>query len=79
MQRRWDAGYCLTRGLEKVRTAFSWTVRAYHLRRVWNLVEIPRLRAARGGDVRGRSVVGRATAPEEGLGSVPVQASGCRK
>ena len=48
MKRWWDAGYFLMRGLEKVRTACSLTVLAYHLRRVLNLVEMPRLLAARG-------------------------------
>ena len=48
MQRWWDAGYFLMRGLEKVRTEFSLTVLAYNLRRVLNLVEVPRLLAALG-------------------------------
>jgi transposase len=48
MKRWWDAGYFLMRGLEKVRTAFSLTVLAYNLRRVVNLVEMPRLLAALG-------------------------------
>ena len=48
MQRGWDAGYVLMRGLEKVRTEFSLTVLAYNLRRVLNLVEMPRLLAALG-------------------------------
>ena len=43
-----DAGYFLMRGLEKVRTECSLTVRAYHLRRVVHLVEMPRRLAARG-------------------------------
>jgi hypothetical protein len=36
------------RGLEKVRTEFSLTVLVYNLRRVLNLVEMPRLLAALG-------------------------------
>jgi transposase len=48
MKRWWDAGYFLMRGLEKVRTEFSLTVLAYNLRRVLNLVEMPRLIAALG-------------------------------
>jgi transposase len=48
MKRWWDAGYFFMRGLEKVRTEFSLTVLAYNLRRVVNLVEMPRLMAALG-------------------------------
>ena len=48
MKRGWDHGYFLMRGLEKVRTEFSLTVLAYNLRRVLNLVEMPRLIAALG-------------------------------
>ena len=48
MQRWWDAGYFLMRGLEKVRTEFGLTVLAYNLRRALNLVEMPRLMAALG-------------------------------
>jgi hypothetical protein len=48
MQRWWEADYFLMRGLEKVRTEFSWTVLAYNLRRVLPLVEMPRLLAALG-------------------------------
>jgi Transposase DDE domain len=48
MKRWWDAGYFLMRGLEKVRTECSLTVLAYNLRRVVNLVEMPRLLAALG-------------------------------
>jgi transposase len=48
MKRWWDAGYFLMRGLDKVRTEFSLTVLAYNLRRVLNLVEMPRLMAALG-------------------------------
>lgn len=47
-KRWWDAGSFLMRGLEKVRTEFSLTVLAYNLRRVVNLVEMPRLLAALG-------------------------------
>jgi transposase len=46
MKRGWDASYFLMRGLEKVRTECSVTVLAYNLRRVLNLVELPRLIAA---------------------------------
>ena len=48
MKRGWDHGYFLMRGLEKVRTEFSLTVLAYNLRRVLNLIEIPRLLATLG-------------------------------
>jgi transposase len=48
MKRGWDHGYFLMRGLEKVRTEFSWTVLASNRRRVLNLVEMPRLLAALG-------------------------------
>ena len=48
MQRWWATGYCFMRGLQKVRTEFSVTVLAYHLRRVLNRVEMPRLLAALG-------------------------------
>ena len=48
MKRWWEAGYFLMRGLEKVRTEFSLTVLAYNLRRVWNLVEMPRRLATLG-------------------------------
>ena len=48
MKRGWDHGYFLMRGWEKVRTEFSLTVLAYNLRRVLNLVEMPRLLAALG-------------------------------
>src|SRR5215471_7495852 len=48
MKRWWEAGYFLMRGLEKVRTEFSLTVLAYNLRRVVNLVEMPRLLGALG-------------------------------
>jgi transposase len=48
MKRGWEHGYFLMRGLEKVRTEFSLTVLADTLRRVLNLVEMPRLLAALG-------------------------------
>jgi len=48
MKRWWDQGFFWMRGLEKVRTAFSWTVLAYNLRRVVNLLGIPQLIAALG-------------------------------
>jgi hypothetical protein len=48
MQRWWEQGFLLMRGLAKVRTEFRVTVLAYHLRRVVNLVGIPRLIAALG-------------------------------
>jgi len=48
MKRWWDAGYFFMRGLEKVRTECSLTVLACNLRRVLNLVEMPRLLAALG-------------------------------
>jgi hypothetical protein len=55
MKRGWDHGYFLMRGLEKVRTEFSLTILAYNLRRVLNLIQMPRLLAALGrvGLVRG--------------------------
>jgi len=48
MKRWWDAGYFFMRGLEKVRTERSFAVLAYNLRRLANLVGIPRLIAALG-------------------------------
>jgi transposase len=48
LKRWWEQGCLLMRGVEKVRTAFSVTVLAYNLRRVLNLVGIPRLIAALG-------------------------------
>jgi hypothetical protein len=48
MKRGWEHGSCLRRGLEKVRTECSLTVWAYNLRRVLNLVEMPRLLATLG-------------------------------
>jgi hypothetical protein len=48
-RKRWgDTGYCLMRGLEKVRTECSVTVLAYNLRRVLNLGARLRLLAALG-------------------------------
>lgn len=43
MKRWMDQGYFLTKGLEKVGTEFSLTVLAYNLRRVINLVGVPRM------------------------------------
>jgi hypothetical protein len=48
MQRGWEAGEFFMRGLQKVRTECSLTVLAYHLRRVVNLVAMPRLLVALG-------------------------------
>jgi transposase len=48
IKRWWEQGFFLMRGLEKVRTEFSLTVLAYNLRRILNLVEMPRLLAALG-------------------------------
>ena len=48
MNRRGDPGSVLMRGVAKVRAACSLTVLAYHLRRVLNLVALPRLLASRG-------------------------------
>ena len=45
MKRWMDQGYFLTKGLEKVGTEFSLTVLAYNLRRVINLVGVPRMLA----------------------------------
>ena len=45
MKRSWHQGYFLMRGLAKVRTEFSLTGLAYNLRRVLNLVDMPRLLA----------------------------------
>jgi hypothetical protein len=57
MKRWWDQGSFSRRGWEKVRTALSLTVLAYNLRRVLNIVGMPRLLAALGGVGR---VLGRA-------------------
>ena len=46
MKRWWEQGCFVLRGLETVRTELSLTVLVYNLRRVVNLVGIPRLRAA---------------------------------
>jgi DDE family transposase len=43
MKRGWHQGSFLRRGVAKVRAEFRLTVLAYHLRRVWNLVAMPRL------------------------------------
>lgn len=43
MKRWMDQGYFLTKGLEKVGAEFSLTVLAYNLRRVINLVGVPRM------------------------------------
>ena len=42
MQRWWDQGFFLLRGLVQVRTECRLTVLAYNLRRVLNRVGIPR-------------------------------------
>ena len=46
MKRGMDQGYFLLKGLTKVRGEFSLTVLAYNLKRVLNLVGVPRLLAA---------------------------------
>jgi transposase len=48
MQRWWEPGFFVMRGLEKVRTEFRLTVLAYNRRRVVNIVGLPRLMAALG-------------------------------
>jgi len=48
MKRSWNQGYFLMRGLAHVRAEFSLTVLAYNLRRVLNLVAMPRLLASLG-------------------------------
>ncbi|HEX9870353.1 MAG TPA: transposase [Candidatus Tectomicrobia bacterium] len=53
MKRRWHQGYCLLRGLAKVRAELSVTVVADHLRRVLNLVDMPRLLASLGSGWQG--------------------------
>jgi hypothetical protein len=58
MKSWWDAGSCLMRGWEQVRTACSVTVLADTLRRVVHLVERPRRRAARGGAGLGPAIPG---------------------
>ena len=47
-KRWWEAGSCLRRGLEQVRTECRVTGLAYNLRRVVHLGEMPRLLAALG-------------------------------
>jgi macrodomain Ter protein organizer (MatP/YcbG family) len=46
MKRSMDQGYFLLKGLTKVRGEFSLTVLAYNLKRVINIVRVPRLLAA---------------------------------
>jgi len=46
MKRGMDQGYFLLKGLAKVRGEFSLTVLAYNLKRVFNIVGVPRLVAA---------------------------------
>ena len=46
MKRGMDQGYFLLKGLAKVRGEFSLTVLAYNLKRVFNVVGVPRLLAA---------------------------------
>jgi transposase len=46
MKRGMDQGYFLLKGLRKVRGEFSLTALAYNLKRVINLVGVPRLVAA---------------------------------
>jgi transposase len=48
MKRAMDQGYFLLKGLRKVRGEFSLTVLAYNLKRVFNVVGVPRLLAALG-------------------------------
>jgi transposase len=48
MKRSWHQGYFLLRGVAKVRAECSLTVLAYNLRRVLNLVDMPRLLASLG-------------------------------
>lgn len=48
MKRGMDQGYFLLRGLAKVRAEFSLTVLAYNLKRVINVVGVPRMIAALG-------------------------------
>ena len=43
IKRGMDAGYFLLRGLEKVRTEMSLTVLAYNLKRVINILGVPKL------------------------------------
>jgi len=60
-KRWWDASYFFMRGLEKVQAELSLTVLAYNLRRVRNIVGMPRLMAALGSVA---CVVGRAALVE---------------
>ena len=46
MKRGMDQGHFLLKGLTKVRGDFSLTVLAYNLKRVLNIVGVPRLLAA---------------------------------
>ena len=46
MKRGMEQGYFLLKGLAKVRGEFSLTVLAYNLKRVFNVVGVPRLLAA---------------------------------
>jgi transposase len=48
MKRSWHQGSFMMRGVAKVRAEFSLTVLAYNLRRVLNLVDMPRLLASLG-------------------------------
>jgi transposase len=48
MKRAMDQGYFLLKGLRKVRGEFSLTVLAYNLKRVFNVVGVPRLLVALG-------------------------------
>jgi hypothetical protein len=48
LQRGWDQGAFLRRGVAKARAECSWTVLAYKLRRGLNLVAMPRLLASLG-------------------------------
>ena len=48
MKRSMDAGYFLMRGLKNVRAEFSLTVLAYNIKRVMNILGVPRLMAAVG-------------------------------
>ena len=67
------------RGLKKVRTELSLTVLTYTLRRVLNLVEMPRRLAALGGAGRGRRGVVRGASLAGERGSMPLPASDGRQ
>jgi hypothetical protein len=71
MQRWWGAGSLLMRGLAKVRTECSVTGLAYTLRRVWNLVERPRLLAALGCAGHGPNLGRAGSLLQEGEGAFP--------